>query len=63
MIPTIAQYLLPVVLPRPAAELPKLELSVHEEKTHHIVAELLAGRLDVVLLALPAPAQGVNELT
>ncbi|HEU5027238.1 MAG TPA: LysR substrate-binding domain-containing protein [Spirillospora sp.] len=62
VIPTVAPYLLPVVLPRLAAEFPDLELSVHEEQTDHIVAELMAGRLDVVLLALPAPAQGVTEL-
>ncbi|MWK35995.1 LysR family transcriptional regulator [Actinomadura sp. J1-007] len=62
VIPTVAPYLLPVVLPRLAREYPELELSVHEEQTDHIVAELLAGRLDVVLLALPTPAAGVTEL-
>ncbi|GGQ18675.1 hydrogen peroxide-inducible protein [Actinomadura coerulea] len=62
VIPTVAPYLLPVVLPRLAKEFPDLELSVHEEQTGHIVAELLAGRLDVVLLALPVPASGVTEL-
>ncbi|NDU76080.1 LysR family transcriptional regulator [Actinomadura sp. DSM 109109] len=62
VIPTVAPYLLPVVLPRLAKEFPDLRLSVHEERTGHIVAELLAGRLDVVLLALPAPAAGVTEL-
>ncbi|QXJ23756.1 LysR family transcriptional regulator [Actinomadura graeca] len=62
VIPTVAPYLLPVVLPRLSKEFPELELSVHEEQTDHIVAELLAGRLDVVLLALPAPAQGVKEI-
>ncbi|MFG2087654.1 MULTISPECIES: LysR substrate-binding domain-containing protein [unclassified Spirillospora] len=62
VIPTVAPYLLPVVLPRLAKEFPELELSVREEKTKHVVAELLAGRLDVVLLALPVPAAGVTEL-
>ncbi|MFC0038087.1 hydrogen peroxide-inducible genes activator [Actinomadura rayongensis] len=63
VIPTVAPYLLPIVLPRLAADYPDLELSVHEEQTEQIVAELLAGRLDVVLLALPVPATGVTELT
>ncbi|MDL4776204.1 MULTISPECIES: hydrogen peroxide-inducible genes activator [Thermomonosporaceae] len=62
VIPTVAPYLLPAVLPRLAREFPDLELSVHEEQTEHIVSELLAGRLDVVLLALPAPVTGVTEL-
>ncbi|MBT2210479.1 hydrogen peroxide-inducible genes activator [Actinomadura sp. NEAU-AAG7] len=62
VIPTVAPYLLPIVLPRLAAEFPELELSVHEEQTDQIVAELLAGRLDVVLLALPVPVSGVTEL-
>ncbi|MUN40527.1 hydrogen peroxide-inducible genes activator [Actinomadura litoris] len=62
VIPTVAPYLLPIVLPRLAEEFPELELSVHEEQTDQIVAELLAGRLDVVLLALPVPVSGVTEL-
>ncbi|MFI0485478.1 LysR substrate-binding domain-containing protein [Actinomadura sp. 9N215] len=62
VIPTVAPYLLPVVLPRLAKEFPELELSVHEEQTDEIVAELLAGRLDVVLLALPLSVGGVTGL-
>lgn len=63
VIPTVAPYLLPVVLPRLAKEFPDLKLAVREEKTRHVVAELVAGRLDVVLLAFPTPAAGVTELT
>ncbi|XRQ05977.1 LysR substrate-binding domain-containing protein [Actinomadura welshii] len=62
VIPTVAPYLLPVVLPRLAKEFPDLELSVHEDQTDHIVEELLAGRLDVVLLALPVSVPGVTEV-
>ncbi|WP_433329215.1 LysR substrate-binding domain-containing protein [Spirillospora sp. CA-294931] len=63
VIPTVAPYLLPVVLPGLATAFPDLELSVHEEQTDTVVAELLAGRLDVVVLALPAPTSGVTEIT
>lgn len=62
VIPTVAPYLLPIVLPRLAKEFPDLKLSVHEEQTEHLVAELLAGRLDVVLLALPVATAGVTEI-
>lgn len=62
LIPTVAPYLLPVVLPTLARAFPELELSVHEAQTDHIVGELLAGRLDVAILALPAPVPGVTEL-
>jgi LysR family hydrogen peroxide-inducible transcriptional activator len=62
VIPTVAPYLLPIVLPRLAKEFPDLKLSVHEEQTEHLVTELLAGRLDVVLLALPVPSTGVTEI-
>jgi len=62
VIPTVAPYLLPVILPELSAEFPDLELSVHEEQTEAITAELLAGRLDVIVLALPVPAQGVTEV-
>ncbi|SEG34278.1 LysR family transcriptional regulator, hydrogen peroxide-inducible genes activator [Thermomonospora echinospora] len=62
VIPTVAPYLLPAVLPRLARDFPELELSVREQQTDHLVTELLAGRLDAVLLALPVTASGVVEL-
>ncbi|ACY99769.1 LysR substrate-binding domain-containing protein [Thermomonospora curvata] len=62
VLPTVAPYLLPSVLPRLSRDFPDLELSVREQQTEHVVAELLAGRLDVVILALPVPTSGVAEL-
>ncbi|WP_245623340.1 hydrogen peroxide-inducible genes activator [Spirillospora albida] len=62
VIPTVAPYLLPVVLPRLADEYPELALAVREDQTQPIVTELLAGRLDVVIMALPSPLPGVTEL-
>ncbi|GAA2149648.1 LysR substrate-binding domain-containing protein [Kitasatospora kazusensis] len=54
VIPTVAPYLLPAVLRLVRASYPDLELHVHEERTPSLLEGLAAGRLDVLLLALPA---------
>lgn len=54
VIPTIAPYLLPEVMPTITARYPKLSLVFREEKTAEIVRELGAGNLDAGLLALEA---------
>ncbi|MEQ1802305.1 MAG: LysR substrate-binding domain-containing protein [Gammaproteobacteria bacterium] len=53
VIPTIAPFLLPRVLPRLRKALPKLRLFLHEGTTAEIHGKLLKGELDVLLLALP----------
>jgi LysR family transcriptional regulator, hydrogen peroxide-inducible genes activator len=54
VIPTIAPYLLPEVIPAVHARYPKLRLVFLEEKTSAIVDDLAEGRLDLGLLALEA---------
>ncbi|WP_101382008.1 hydrogen peroxide-inducible genes activator [Kitasatospora sp. GP30] len=54
VIPTVAPYLLPTVLRLVRESYPDLELHVHEERTPSLLDGLAAGRLDVLLLALPA---------
>lgn len=54
VIPTIAPYFLPEVLPAARARLPQAKLVFREEKTDAIVADLREGRLDAGLLALEA---------
>lgn len=53
VIPTIAPFLLPRILPRLRKALPKLRLFLHEGTTAEIHHKLLKGELDVLLLALP----------
>ena len=53
VIPTIAPYLLPRVLPQVRARYPKLKLLLTEERTESLVRGLREGRLDLLLLALP----------
>jgi LysR family hydrogen peroxide-inducible transcriptional activator len=54
IIPTIAPYLLPEVLPKVSAKYPKLSLLFREDKTADIVRELAEGKLDAGLVALEA---------
>jgi len=54
VIPTIAPYLLPKVLPQLRTKYPRLDLAVRETQTAILVDEILTGKIDVALLALPA---------
>ncbi|WP_037579912.1 LysR substrate-binding domain-containing protein [Phaeacidiphilus oryzae] len=54
VIPTLAPYLLPTVLRMVRRTYPDLELHVHEERTSSLLDGLGAGRLDLLLLALPS---------
>nr|WP_202524063.1 LysR substrate-binding domain-containing protein [Kitasatospora sp. SID7827] len=54
VIPTVAPYLLPTVLRLVRGTYPDLELHVHEERTPSLLNGLADGRLDLLLLALPA---------
>ena len=53
VIPTIAPYLLPPLLSLLRADYPNLELYLHETQAQHLASDLVCGKLDVVLLALP----------
>ncbi len=63
MIPTLAPYILPRVLPRLQQQYPLLRLEVRETQTKMLLDELAAGGLDAVMLALPADAADVETLT
>ncbi len=53
VIPTIAPFLLPKILPRLRKERPQLKLFLREETSDAAVESLNHGRVDCVLLALP----------
>ena len=53
VIPTLAPYVLPRVLPELQQRYPELRLELIESQTHTLLGELARGTLDVVLLALP----------
>lgn len=60
VIPTIAPFLLPKVLPKLRRAYPKLTLYLHEGQTQTIHQKLLDGELDLLLLALPYDLRGVE---
>jgi LysR family transcriptional regulator, hydrogen peroxide-inducible genes activator len=53
VIPSVAPYLLPPLLPLIRSEFPGLELHLRETLTQALVSELVEGKLDLLLLALP----------
>ncbi|MEU5158375.1 LysR substrate-binding domain-containing protein [Streptomyces sp. NPDC020875] len=62
VIPTVAPYLLPNVLRLVHGTYPRLDLQVHEEQTSSLLEGLAAGRLDLLLLAVPLGVPGVTEI-
>lgn len=53
VIPTIAPFLLPKILPAIRTQYPELQTYIREGKTDGIYADLMAGKLDVCIVALP----------
>ena len=63
IIPTLAPYLLPRLLPHLQQAYPSLRLDVRETQTAALVGELVAGDLDCVLLALPVEHADVDTIS
>lgn len=62
VIPTIAPYVLPRVLPGVRARWPQLELQLIEDFTERLEPRLASGELDVVLMALPAAHPNLDSI-
>ena len=62
VIPSVAPYLLPQLLAELKAQYPGLELHVRETQTKPLLEELLDGKLDVLLLALPVTGTDIATL-
>lgn len=60
IIPTIAPFLLPRVLPKIRQQHPQLRLYLIEDQTQRLVQRLSEGDLDVLLLALPWEMRGID---
>ncbi|MFN3658280.1 MAG: LysR substrate-binding domain-containing protein [Pseudolabrys sp.] len=62
IIPTLAPYVLPRMLPLLQARYPQLRMEVRETQTKVLLDELAGGALDCLMLALPAEAADVETL-
>lgn len=62
VIPTIAPYVLPKLLPKLRCAYPELDLHLREAQTQYVLADLAGGRLDAVLLSLPIDEPEIETL-
>lgn len=61
VIPTVAPYVLPHLVPKVRRAHPKLSLILREDQTERLVDQLRAGELDLLLLALPIDGPDLEE--
>ncbi len=62
IIPTVGPFLLPELMPALRARYPALQLFLREDQTTHLLAQLEAKQLDVLLLAEPCACAGTETL-
>src|SRR5215813_5436473 len=62
MIPTIAPYLLPTVIGDLTRMHPDLDVHVREALTSRLIQELVEGRLDTAIVALPVSEPSLTEV-
>jgi LysR family hydrogen peroxide-inducible transcriptional activator len=62
MIPTVAPYLLPTVIANLTRMYPELDIHVREALTSKLIQELVEGRLDTAIVALPVSEPSLTEV-
>ncbi len=62
LIPTVAPYLLPVIMPQLKALFPHLKLWLHEHQTAVLLNKLRNAALDLLILALPVETAEFAEI-
>jgi LysR family hydrogen peroxide-inducible transcriptional activator len=63
IIPTIAPYLLPIVLPAINREYPELQLTIIEGQSEMLAGQVKRGEIDTAILALPYELEGLLTFT
>lgn len=62
LIPTVAPYLLPHIIPMLHKSFPKLEMYLHEAQTKDLLSQLDSGKLDCAILALVKETESFIEM-
>ncbi|HEX2493263.1 MAG TPA: LysR substrate-binding domain-containing protein [Steroidobacter sp.] len=60
LIPTVGPYLLPLITRSVRKRLPRLKLMLYEYQTQPLLEKLRAGDIEVGVLALPVPLEGLE---
>lgn len=60
IIPTIAPYALPDILPWFEEQFPKMELQIQEDLTERLLQQVTEGKIDMVLMAMPYPLKDME---
>ena len=62
LIPTLAPYLLPRIMPGIRSQYPKLKLWLHEYQTSVLLEQLRRAELDLLILAVPVDTDEFSEM-
>lgn len=62
VIPSLAPYLLPRMLPLLQSRFPQLQLELRETQTRQLIADIKSGALDAALLALPVAESDIDTI-
>jgi LysR family hydrogen peroxide-inducible transcriptional activator len=62
MIPTIAPYLLPAIIGHLMRTHPELDIHIREAMTSKLIEELVDGRIDTAIVALPVSEPSLTEV-
>jgi LysR family hydrogen peroxide-inducible transcriptional activator len=63
VIPSLAPYLLPRILPLLQSRFPELELELRETQTRQLIEDIKSGALDAAMLALPVGEPDIDTMT
>ena len=62
VIPTIAPFLLPKILPKLRSDFPLLQLFLQEDTTQRVYEKLMHGELDLILIAFPYELRNIEKM-